>query len=235
MFTLEDAFFLYYNDKRIIMRCIAMIKKNIEFILVRHAQSMQNIGRALSGFHADDAPLTEEGMRQAAALANRFSEGSLTSIYSSTLIRTCQTVQPTAEKLLLPVNVLPELMEVGTVICGTDLSNIRSLAPAAYESARMLFGNIISYTLENETTSHCVSRAEYVLQMLMERHNEGDRILIATHGAFFGYLLRCLLGLELPEPFSWQVNNCAVTDILIRPDRNPLLICSNDQSHLYIS
>ena len=211
-----------------------MEEKELEIVFVRHAQSRQNIGETAPGFHPDDAPLTELGLRQAALLAKRFSPGELDAIYAGTLIRTCQTVQPTAEKLGLPIRVVPELMEVGTAVCGTSLSHVEALAPAALESAREVLPARRTYSLANESETHCAERAQTVLALLQSLHPGGAKILVATHGAFFGYLVRGALGLSLPEPFAWEVSNCAVTDVRFCSHDKPRLVCSNDQRHFYM-
>lgn len=209
-----------------------LLSRDFEILFVRHAQSHGNVGLAEAAFHPDDPSLTTEGLAQAQALSRRFSAGDLQAIYASTLIRTCQTVQPTAQKLGLAIEVLPELMEVDTAVPGTALSHITRLAPNAYNSACRVLTQSVGLSFKNETSAHCAERARYALSVIAGNAAAGDKILVATHGAFFGYLLRCALGLSLPEPFAWEVTNCAITTIRFRKDDIPILLGSNDTSHL---
>lgn len=209
-----------------------MREKELEIVFVRHAQSFANIGMGAAGFHEDDPPLTEEGLRQARLLAARFERGDLQAIYASTLIRTCQTVQPTAQKLDLPICVLPDLMERETVIPGTSLAAVASLAPNALDSARTVFPANAAYSLRDETVLTSVARAKRALDRICGECAPGGAVLVASHGAFFGYLIREALGLRLPEPFAWEVGNCAVTRVRFRPGNVPILMCSNDCGHL---
>lgn len=209
-----------------------MINRHLEILFVRHAQSHGNIGESQSDFHPDDPSLTDAGLQQAKALSRRFKTGDLQSIYSSSLIRACQTVQPTAEKLGLEIEVLPDLMEVGTLIPGTTLSHIAALAPNAYSSAKWIFDLYPDYSLENETVDNCVQRADRALHHIVDKSSCGDRILVATHGAFFGFLIRSALGLSLPESFAWEVSNCSVTGIRFRENDIPILFGTNDTGHI---
>lgn len=53
----------------------------------------------------DDPPLTEEGMARAEALAARMTDVPLSAVYATDLLRTQQTVAPTAEAHGLPVRI----------------------------------------------------------------------------------------------------------------------------------
>ena len=201
--------------------------KNVDLIFVRHGQSYGNANLPdAPDFHPDDPPLTPLGLWQAECLKERFAPGEVTKIYASTLLRTVQTVHPTAEKMGLPITLLPDLREVGTKIGGTSAEVLREKTPLAIpcESAPLPFP---------ETTAQLEARAERAIRNILDEAVNDDVILIATHGGFFGYLLREVLGISLPETFSWQVLNCSVTHIWLAPDALPKLICAGDVSFLY--
>ena len=211
-----------------------MERKRLQFIFVRHAESFGNIGTRTDGYHEDDPPLTPAGLLQAKKLANRFSAGEIRAVYASTLIRPCQTVEPTARKLGLPVHVFPDLMEIGTRIPGTELQNVAVLAPSALTSAETVLPAVRRYTLQDETPEHCVLRAARAIRCITDLSESGDTVLISSHGSFFGYLIRNVLGLRLPESFGWKVDNCSVTSILVGEREKPLLCCANDVRHFYM-
>ncbi len=203
----------------------------LEIIFLRHAQSLANVGRAYPGFHPDDPPLSELGSVQAERLARRLADEAIDAIYASTLIRTCQTVEPTASALGTKVRLLPELREAGTEIAGSSLQNFSRLAPSSLESARRIGWESVP-SLANESEPQLAARAVGALASIRSEHPEGGRVLVASHAAFFGFLLRAALGLSLPEPFAWEVTNCALTRVLLRDDGIPLLLSANDTAHL---
>lgn len=216
--------FLWRNDRRL---------KNLEIIFVRHAQSCSNASiEYTDSFHPDDPPLSPLGLKQAELLAEAFPEGGIDRIFSGTLIRTMQTVSPLARKLGLRIELLPDLMEVGTVVSGTDMSLLPTLAPEAvafYGDVSPTGGSVIP---GNETPEKCVVRAKRAMDYIVSRCGDGETVLIATHGAFYGYLVRYVLGISLPETFCWQVDNCSLTRIKLRADGVPKLMTANNCAHL---
>ncbi len=66
-------------------------------ILIRHAERNEGL----------DPPLNEEGRARAQVLVDVLGNNGVTSIYSPDLIRNRQTVEPLAEALGLPINVVP--------------------------------------------------------------------------------------------------------------------------------
>ncbi|HEY0072098.1 MAG TPA: histidine phosphatase family protein, partial [Chloroflexia bacterium] len=80
--------------------------------LVRHAQTAWNLERRFQG--QLDVPLSEEGMRQAEAVAGWLGaqEVAFSAVYTSDLLRARQTAQPIGERLELaprPVRALREI------------------------------------------------------------------------------------------------------------------------------
>ena len=83
-------------------------------LLVRHGQTAWNVG-AGNGEHFRgriDLPLNDVGTAQAQALAERLADEPIAAIYSSPLQRALQTAQPIAERLDLPVQPHPGLLDV---------------------------------------------------------------------------------------------------------------------------
>ncbi len=208
--------------------------KSFELIFVRHAQSYGNVNEPWpEGFHEDDPPLTALGLKQAQALSERFEAGDVSKIFCSTLIRTAQTVQPTAEKLGLKAQMLPDLMEVETTIPGTPLEIAAALAPDSLFCEKEPSPAGGKRLLDNETTADLEARGKRCIDYFKSIAENGDRIIICSHACFFGYLIRPALGYKLPETFNFKIENCSVTSIQIRAGRLPLLLSLNDKSHLY--
>ena len=184
---------------------ISYMKKNLEIIFVRHGQSYGNVTfENQPAFDTEDPPLTEEGLKQAELLSKRFGRGDIDRIFSSTLIRAVQTAKPTAEKLSLKIQLVSDLVEVGTKTVGTD----------------------------HETPVQSFERAQKCLDYIFSVCNDNERVLVVSHGTFLGYLIRCALGLGAQPTFRLQEDNCAITHIAFFEDDTPKLKYANDTFHL---
>lgn len=200
---------------------------NADIFLVRHAQSCENSGEKYTPeFTPDDAPLSELGKRQSQALAERFACEDIDMIFASTLIRTVQTMQPTAKKLGKPIIMLPELMEAETEICGTPPEKVLSLVPEAVLPSYELFLPV------PETPEQMQARAEKAVSKTLSLAGDNCRIIATSHHDFFPYLIRAFLGLSLPAQIRWSVYNASVTHIRLRKNKLPELVYLNDTSHL---
>lgn len=85
--------------------------KTITLTFVRHAESQGNV----SGYFDTTIPgpgLTEEGVKQADAIAEELGVNDYDGIYASEMIRTQQTADPMKAELDETVNVLPGLNEI---------------------------------------------------------------------------------------------------------------------------
>ncbi|MGN1207405.1 MAG: histidine phosphatase family protein [Eubacteriales bacterium] len=82
----------------------------IHIFFLRHGQSMGNLERRFLGH--TDLPLTDLGCRQADRAAAYLAEQGITAVYSSDLLRACQTAAPIAEKYGLTVDKCAGLREI---------------------------------------------------------------------------------------------------------------------------
>ena len=205
---------------------------NADLIFIRHGESNGNLGIREPGVHPDDPHLTPLGLWQAQKIADRFVPGEVSAIYTSALMRACQTMQPTAQKLGISMHVLRELMEVGTEIPNTDPEQVKQLAPNAYDGLCRILTAPETFSAADGTPQTCEKRAAYCIDRILADCKDGDRIVICTHGGFIGYLIRYCLGLSLPEPFNWQIDNGAAFIIRFYQDQIPKLVRANDIAHL---
>ena len=84
-----------------------------ELVLVRHGSSVWSADgdvELMGGQH--DPPISEEGHRQADAVARRLGEETLRGLFVTPLRRTAETAQPLAERLGLEAVVVGDLREV---------------------------------------------------------------------------------------------------------------------------
>jgi probable phosphoglycerate mutase len=83
----------------------------VKLYLVRHAQTAGNVRGALDTA-LPGSSLTELGLGQAAALAERLGDQPIAGVYASHAIRAQQTAAPLAVKLGLEVKVIDGVKEV---------------------------------------------------------------------------------------------------------------------------
>jgi broad specificity phosphatase PhoE len=109
--------------------------KVMQLLLIRHGQTQDNVegkvGTAIPG-----PPLTELGLRQAAAIPAALANRHIEAIYASTLTRAQLTAQPLAQALGLEVQIIDGVQEIG----GGDLEG-KSDEP----SIRTYMGTIFSW------------------------------------------------------------------------------------------
>ena len=78
--------------------------------LIRHAEAEGNLYRRIHGHY--DTNVTENGLRQIAALEQRFRDIPVDAVYSSDLTRTCRTARALAEPKGLPIQTDSRFREI---------------------------------------------------------------------------------------------------------------------------
>lgn len=210
-----------------------MCDKNFIISFVRHGESMNNIGAYYEDrFHKDDSPLSDRGFLQAEKLAEHEIVASVDKIYSSPLIRAVQTVYPVAEKLDKRVVILPDLIEINTEIAGTDTAYLEKEYPLAIPciTAPTPTGGPLFIQAENDEIR--IERARRCIEYFRSEAQEGEHLLVVSHGSFLTYLLTAALGYSDIEHFSFQADNCGVTRIIYRKNKCPKLSFANFTAHL---
>jgi len=199
--------------------------------IVRHAQRRDEVdpswkARAERPY---DPPLSDEGLRQADALARRLAAEPIRHVFASPLLRTVATAQAVAERLDLPVRLedgLFEWLSPRWFDGQPDRLPDETLAaafPRVDRSYRPI-GAVPRFPEEREARD---ARAEAVLRGILERH-AGDFLLV-THAALLVILSRVLVGRGL-----WiGTENSAVVKIEERePQGGWNLALAGDTSHL---
>src|SRR3990172_3055914 len=81
----------------------------MKLLLVRHGETERHReGRVLG---QGPQSITDEGRRQAAAVARALSRESITALYSSPVKRAVESAEIISDKLALPVNIVADLAE----------------------------------------------------------------------------------------------------------------------------
>jgi broad specificity phosphatase PhoE len=155
-----------------------------ELLLVRHGETDWNADGRLQG--QTDRPLTDFGRRQARELAEELADEQLEAIYASDLARARETAEIVGRRLDLAVALDTDLRE-------KDWGTWEGLT--AVERDRVEF--------VGESTEEHQARILRALGRIAERHPDGGRVLVVTHGGSMRRVQAAALGMALPV-----VENC---------------------------
>ena len=167
--------------------------------LVRHAQSVGNIEKRLTG--REEYELTEEGKIQVSKLTKRLENISIDAIYSSPSIRTIDTVKDLAEINKLKVEVLPELSEMYFgIFDGYKWEEVNKINPSI--SLLHEKTNEIMQIPEQETSEQVANRMYEAIRKIAiqnEEKNKDVKILIGSHGVAIEAFLRKITKIPFTE------------------------------------
>jgi 2,3-bisphosphoglycerate-dependent phosphoglycerate mutase len=181
---------------------------DLNVILVRHAEP---VPPGTPGWEErdDDRPLTADGERAAEELADELEPYQLHAVYSSPYARSVATVEPTAQRRMMKVLLLPDFRE-------------RRLTMASREDWREQLERSWSepdYRLPGaESGREAQLRARSQLDLLRSRHAAGGRVLVGSHGNLISLLLATFeegvgfdFHLAMPTPAIYHLNHDGLT------------------------
>lgn len=196
--------------------------------LIRHAQAEGNLYRMLQA--QNETLLTEEGLVQIRALAERFREIPVTAVYSSDLHRAEETAAGICAVKGLPLHSTPELQEINTGHwAGLPVGEIRRAEP---EQAWYFSHDQSKWHLpDGETPRQATERMLNALRKIAA-DNEGGQVAVVSHGAAIRYVVGHLKGVPLKEiSYMTTGKNTGVTELEIE-NGEIRLISFDDGSHL---
>ncbi len=177
---------------------------DLNLILVRHAEP---IPPGTPGWEErdDDRPLTEAGQRAAEELADELEPFQLHAIYSSPYARAVATVEPTAQRRMMQVLLLPDFRE--RRLTTESRSDWREQLERSWSEP--------DYRLPGaESGAEAQRRVRAQLDLLRSRHAAGGRVLVGSHGNLISLLLATLqegVGFEfhqaMPMPSIYHLNH----------------------------
>lgn len=200
----------------------------LRLLLVRHAETAHNREGLVQG--RADNPLSDLGLRQAAALAERLAPAPLTAIYSSPLGRARQTAAAIAAPHGLPITFEPDLIEM-------DIGQMEGLSGA---ELRERFPEFMKAWLSEdaggavmpggESLAEVQARSLAVIERVVEQHQDGV-VALVSHNFVLLTVLCAVLGLPLSQfrRLRQGVASLATVDALPGQWR---LIGFNDRCHL---
>lgn len=199
-------------------------------ILIRHAETEGNVQQVWHG--AMDAPLTEKGLIQAAAVAEGMAklveQYPVDVFYVSPLPR----AQSTAEVIADTIGVQPEV-EDG--LREFDLGDWEGRSFSDLRESEDLWtrweADPTFAPPQGESPLSFNRRVLGEAQSLVERHT-GDTILAVSHGGFIGAFLATKLGEGPADWRRWDPHNCSINVLQTDDGENWRGVLVNDTSHL---
>jgi 2,3-bisphosphoglycerate-dependent phosphoglycerate mutase len=215
--------------------------------LIRHGQSVNN-AKSPDARHIPDAPLTEQGHKQAALAAKYLANEGITHLYCSPLQRTLQTTQPIAEALGLTPEVWPDICEHGGAVYKQAEDDWVNLPGMTRSEILARFDYHLPDTITEEgwwrhndgleTRELCYARGRKVAEALAQRAQTipDDALALVTHGTFSDALVRGILHFPDDTSTYFDYQNTGITKISYpHPDaewQNVALMYHNRVEHL---
>ena len=196
-------------------------------LLVRHGETEWNAAHRWQGH--TDTPLSQLGRRQAELLRERLAREPLVAAYASDLSRAWDTATTALAGRDVPLTPRPALREIYLGDWqGLTTPEIEQRWPG--QLARYFNADADARPGGGETRQEMQARIAGAVQEIAAAHPEGQVLIVSHGGALRG--LACW-ALDAPTSSSgrFEVDNCALSILELRPDR-PLLVRWNDTSHL---
>ncbi|MGH7795497.1 MAG: histidine phosphatase family protein [Candidatus Binatia bacterium] len=198
-----------------------------QLIIVRHGQTEWNIKGIRQG-HLDSR-LTERGVAQAKALAQRLARERFAALYSSDLGRAVQTAMTIADLTGHEIVTDPHLRErhLG-IFQGLNGNEILEKYP---EERRMLRTMGPDYVIPGgESMRQQVERNVAHLNNLARKH-VGETIVVVTHGGVVSGFFRHTLEIPLDAPRRFEFVNAGL-NVFTYEEEYWMLLTWGDVSHL---
>jgi broad specificity phosphatase PhoE len=207
--------------------------------LIRHARSDERSRDLVDTPRGPqwDPPLDDVGRAQARRLAARLLllEKPPSVVYSSTLRRARETVEPYRDAAGVDVRLDPDLMEGNAgpwegksfeeLIAGDEtlLAHFREGVESFWRQAR-----------DAEPLASIRRRAGTTIQRILERHPHGD-VFVVTHGGVINAVVGEVLGIE--HAMIFLPENTSLSSIVVEGDRRSVRFLNDDrhltQPHLF--
>ena len=187
---------------------------SLHLFLIRHAESEWSRERRFTG--SRDVGLTDEGRRQADALARALSPVSLAAVYASPLVRSVQTAEAVARPHGLTVRVQPAFQEMAFGEWeGLTRDEAATRFPDLYECWRRNPGQLVCPGGEGMAAVN--TRVADAITTLRGAH-AGETVALVTHAVIIRLVILAALGLDLDRIWSIDASPAGITEIEYRGD-----------------
>ncbi|MCL2285225.1 MAG: histidine phosphatase family protein [Firmicutes bacterium] len=202
----------------------------MKIYLARHGQTAWNAEQRWQG--TTDIPLNEDGLAQAAKLAEKMTIYPIQKIYSSPLQRAAVTAQAVAGKFGLSIAYEKELEEI-RLGEWEGHTTVEVLAKYGEKFAIWEENHDVQIGLGVESNYELQQRAWAAFDAICKK--ETTDTLIVSHGAWINRLLCKLLHIPLQHRMSFHMSNVGLSIVNCQKDgdlRKYTVVTVNDESHL---
>lgn len=188
-----------------------------KIFLARHGQTDANVTFTYQG-HIDNH-LNANGILQARKMANYFANMELSKIYTSDLVRTVETAQPTAESRNSEIVRISALKEISFGYWeGLTYDEIKQKWPNDIDA---FFNKPADLKINGgESFREVQERAWESFQKIVAEHDDNSNVFIVSHGGTVRTILCAIMNLDLNEMWKISVDNAAISCILQLENRS---------------
>lgn len=202
--------------------------KPLKLYLLRHGETALNARNIVQGGGIDE-PLNDTGYRQSDLFYQKYKDTTFDAVYTSTLIRTIQTVKPFIHDGI-PHYSLADLKELSWgELEGTE--HVGKTAQMMTEANEKWIRGATNYKLPGgESAEDALARIKRAFDLILSRHHSGN-LLICTHGRVIRIQLAFLLGYGLQRMTLFKHQNTSL-NIIVKAGNHFFAEKLNDLSHL---
>jgi broad specificity phosphatase PhoE len=202
-----------------------------ELLLIRHGQAVHNLEGRWEGWGT--AQLTEEGERQAQAVARRLASWSppLACLYTSPLLRARQTADPIAHRVGTMPIALDGLREIDFgQVSGLTMNALRETMPEVY--SRWQDRSDLTFQFPGgEQRLGFFRRVGRVLEEIVAQH-PGEPVVVVAHGGTLRAGLAHLFPETMGDWWAYDLHTASLTHVHVCEGGN-VLVALNDCQHLH--
>ncbi|WP_353196183.1 histidine phosphatase family protein [Parapedobacter defluvii] len=179
--------------------------------IIRHGQTDLNLKGIVQG-KGVDAPLNDTGRIQAEAFYTHYKREQFDKIYTSTLLRTHQTVAPFLQAGL-PMEQLAGLDEIGWGIYEGKEQTPEIMEGFSSVITRWRNGELDICVDGGETPNQLAERQRHALNYILSKRNE-KKVLICMHGRAMRVFLSVLIDRDISLMDDFPHTNTALYKVL---------------------
>jgi phosphoserine phosphatase len=196
--------------------------------LLRHGETEWNREQRAQGC-SNDIPLSDVGINQAEAIANRLCEEKIDKIFSSPLKRAYQTAEIISKHHSMAVKTYHELREINFGCWeGLNFKEIGERYPEVIKIWRAT--PHLAKIPDSESLLELKERSMGKLMEMLKIHSE-DNILIVSHGITCKVIIAALMGIDLGNLHKIRQDNTGLNIFEYKND-NFYTLLLNDTCHL---
>ena len=180
-----------------------------KLILVRHAQTIDNIKFILAG--SIDSKISDIGRKQIKYLTNYLKDLNIDSIYTTTLSRTKETVLEISKLKNIDIIEVENLNEINFgSFEGMTFNDIQSLYPDEFQK---IIDDGYDYKYPNgESLVNTYDRVCKEMDKII-KNSEGKTVLICSHGGTIRNIISYLITNTYENHWNFKIDNASVTTI----------------------